>query len=300
MATKKNEAQEVVAEVIEPSNALEVSYSPAVISDNLATVDAWVDSQIAQYGGITIDPEDYEQVKLAKSIMAELNHLKEPIEAERKRIENAYEKPLKDFKAKVKKITEKIDNCREAIKVQVDEANNAYEAMRFAVLWDTYETFDPTLASVVPLERFLEHKWVTRSCNDKKAENELFAAVQKIRKELETLKSYELAFPQETEAFYYRELDLSKALIWDSERAKEQQRIDEANAEVAAIQAAQVEAIEEPQEPQRMEQLTSDGFQMAEQPSEYVLQFTATKSQLGQIKQFLDSIGIESSCKRIR
>ena len=37
---------EVTAEVIEPTDALEVTYTPAVFSANLAALDAYVDQQI--------------------------------------------------------------------------------------------------------------------------------------------------------------------------------------------------------------------------------------------------------------
>ena len=92
---------EVTAEVIEPSNALEVVYTPAVFSDNLAALEAYVDQQIAPYIGAQIDPADYDQVKQARKCMADLNKLKEPIEAERKRVKREYEAPLKLFEGKV-------------------------------------------------------------------------------------------------------------------------------------------------------------------------------------------------------
>ena len=52
---------EVTAEVIEPTDALEVTYTPAVFSDNLAALDAYVDQQIEPYIGAQLDPNDYER-----------------------------------------------------------------------------------------------------------------------------------------------------------------------------------------------------------------------------------------------
>ena len=60
------DAIKVTAEVIEPSNALEVVYTPAVFTDNLAALEAYVDQQIAPYIGAQIDPGNYEQVKEAR------------------------------------------------------------------------------------------------------------------------------------------------------------------------------------------------------------------------------------------
>ena len=98
---------EVTAEVIEPTDALEVTYTPAVFSDNLAALDAYVDQQIEPYIGAQLDPNDYETIKMGRTCMADLNKLKAPIEAERKRVKKIYEAPLKEFEARVKAITDR-------------------------------------------------------------------------------------------------------------------------------------------------------------------------------------------------
>lgn len=47
-----SEAAEVAAEVIEePTSELSVTYTPAVIDDNLTAVEAWVKSQVEPYRG---------------------------------------------------------------------------------------------------------------------------------------------------------------------------------------------------------------------------------------------------------
>lgn len=48
-------AIEVTAEVIEPTDKLQVTYTPAVFNDNLAALDAYVDKQIAPYVGAQIE-----------------------------------------------------------------------------------------------------------------------------------------------------------------------------------------------------------------------------------------------------
>ncbi len=121
---------EVTAEVIEPTDALEVTYTPAVFSDNLAALDAYVDQQIEPYIGAQLDPNDYETIKMGRTCMADLNKLKAPIEAERKRVKKIYEAPLKEFEARVKAITAKIDSARANIKEQVDKLKAPIEAER--------------------------------------------------------------------------------------------------------------------------------------------------------------------------
>ena len=129
-----SDAVEVAAEVIEPTGELAVTYTPAVIDDNLEALNAFVEQQIAPYIGAQIDPNDYEQVKEARKCMADLNKLKNPIEAERKRIKREYEAPLKALESRVKAITAKIDEARAVLKAQVDEADARFKELRRAVL----------------------------------------------------------------------------------------------------------------------------------------------------------------------
>ena len=174
-----NEVIEATAEVIEPSNALEVTYTPAVLADNLEALNAFVEQQIAPYVGAKIDPNDYEQVKMARKCMADLNKLKDPIDKERKRVKREYETPLKEFEGRVKAITAKIDGARAALKVQVDEADERFREMRRALLVEEYEGCAGPIADVIPFAAILEDAWLNRSTPETKAVNELYEKVEK-------------------------------------------------------------------------------------------------------------------------
>ncbi|MEE0636654.1 DUF1351 domain-containing protein, partial [Adlercreutzia sp.] len=90
-----SEAVEVTAEVIEePTSELSVTYTPAVIDDNLAAVEAWVESQVAPYRGAVIEYDDDERRKEARKARSDLNKMKDPIKADLKRIKDAYMAPM--------------------------------------------------------------------------------------------------------------------------------------------------------------------------------------------------------------
>ncbi|MZG28865.1 DUF1351 domain-containing protein [Adlercreutzia equolifaciens] len=227
-----NEVIEATAEVIEPSNALEVTYTPAVLADNLEALNAFVEQQIAPYVGAKIDPNDYEQVKMARKCMADLNKLKDPIDKERKRVKREYETPLKEFEGRVKAITAKIDGARAALKVQVDEADERFREMRRALLVEEYEGCAGPIADVIPFAAILEDAWLNRSTPETKAVNELYEKVEKALKGYKTLQTKELNHKDEVVKHYAHTLDLIAALELED-------RLNERDREMAEFKAAQ-------------------------------------------------------------
>ncbi len=227
-----SETLEVAAEVIEPSNALEVTYTPAVFADNLSDIDAYIEQQIAPYVGAQIDPNDYEQVKDARQCMAYLNRLKDPIEKERKRIKRAYEAPLKEFEGRVKGITAKIDGARAALKAQVDEADARFKELRRGLLLEEYEGCAGPIADVIPFTAILEDAWLNRSTPETKAVNALYANVESALKGYKTLQTKELRHKDEVVKQYAETLDLIAALELED-------RLNERDREMEEFKAAQ-------------------------------------------------------------
>lgn len=227
-----NEVIEATAEVIEPSNALEVTYTPAVLADNLEALNAFVEQQIAPYVGAKIDPNDYEQVKMARKCMADLNKLKDPIDKERKRVKREYEAPLKEFEGRVKAITAKIDGARAALKAQVDEADERFREMRRALLVEEYEGCAGPIADVIPFAAILEDAWLNRSTPETKAVNGLYEKTEKALKGYKTLQAKELAHKDEVVKHYAHTLDPIAALELED-------RLNERDREMAEFKAAQ-------------------------------------------------------------
>ena len=227
-----SDAVEVAAEVIEPTGELAVTYTPAVIDDNLEALNAFVEQQIAPYIGAQIDPNDYEQVKMARKCMADLNKLKDPIDKERKRVKREYEAPLKEFEGRVKAITAKIDGARAALKAQVDEADERFREMRRALLVEEYEGCAGPIADVIPFAAILEDAWLNRSTPETKAVNGLYEKTGKALKGYKTLQAKELAHKDEVVKHYAHTLDLIAALELED-------RLNERDREMAEFKAAQ-------------------------------------------------------------
>lgn len=244
-------AEEVKAEIID--TAIEVTCTPPVLSDNLDALSAWVDAQIDPYVGEVIDPEDGRQVKEGRRCMADLNKLKAPIEAERKRVKREYEAPLKAFEARVKDVTAKIDGARAAIKAQVDAADEAFRANRLEALRQEYADTVGVLADVIPFAAMAEDRWLTRSVTYPKAASEMADKAAKALEGYETLQKKELAHKDEVVKRYADTLDMVAALKLEDELCERDRQMAEFREAQEAARAVKEERTQDPapQEPER-------------------------------------------------
>jgi hypothetical protein len=231
------EVLEVVAEVVEPGDSLQVKYTPAVLSDNLEALSSFVDKAIEPYQDWEIDPNDYEQVKVARGCMADLNKLKDSIETERKRMKREYEKPLKEFEARVKPITQKIEAARAQIKKQVDEVDERFKAMRYEMLETEYLGCAGAIADVIPFTAVLDSKWLNRSTNEVKAVNELYDKAEEALTGYKTLQGQQLNHKDEVVKHYAETLDLMGALQLEEQLNEKDRELAEFKARQAELEA---------------------------------------------------------------
>ncbi len=288
-----SDAVEVAAEVIEPTGELAVTYTPAVIDDNLEALNAFVEQQIAPYIGAQIDPNDYEQVKEARKCMADLNKLKNPIEAERKRIKREYEAPLKALESRVKAITAKIDEARAVLKVQVDEADARFKELRRAVLAEEYEGCAGPIADVIPFAAVLEDAWLNRSTPEAKAADALYEKVGKALKGYKTLQTKELVHKDEVVKHYADTLDLIAALeLEDKLNERDRQMAEFKAAQEAARLVAEERRAPEPEpepqpEPAPRAEPAADRFRWA-----LSMEFEGTKEFATSVARTLKGLGL--------
>lgn len=240
-------AVEVAAEVIEPTDNLTVVFTQAIIKDNITALDAYVEREIAPYIGAQIDPANEQQVKEARKCMADLNKLKAPIEDERKRIKRAYEAPLKEFEARVRAITSKIDSARSAIKEQVDEADARFREIRRATLEEEYVACVGKMADVIPFGAILEDAWLNRSTLEPKALSAVAERAAEALKGYRALQAQALSHESEVMRHYANTLDLTSALeLEQSLNAKDKELEEFRAAQEAANMAKPAEPEPEP------------------------------------------------------
>lgn len=235
------EAIEATAEVIEPTNELQATYTPAIIADNLTAVEAWVDAQIEPYVGAVLDPKNEQQIKEGRTCMADLNKIKAPIEAERKRIKGLYNAPLKAFEDRVKAITAKVDDARANLKRQVDAADEAFRDARAAALREEYDNVAGAMAGVIGFEAILDRAWLNRSVGEAKACSLLADKAAEALKGYNVLLEQSLNHKDEVMKRFSETLDLALSLELEA-------KLNEADAKMAEFKEAQKAANMAPEE----------------------------------------------------
>lgn len=303
-----SESIEVTAEVIEPSNEIKVTYTPAVIEDNLSALEAYVDAQIEPYIGAVIDPENEESVKTGRAVMAELNKLKAPIEEERKRVKKAYEAPFEAFNARVKGITGKIDQARSDIKAKVDDADARFQENRRAQLEEEYAGCAGAMADVIPFSAILDQKWLTRSVSWPKAVNQLEDKTEGALKGYKVLMTKQLTHKDEVIKRYADTLDLVSALELEDElNAHDREMAEFKEAQEAAQRVAEQRNEPEPSpEPERPAEPTSgpavivSDAPAAEPVFRWALsmEFTGSRAYAERVGAALRSVGITGATIR--
>lgn len=233
---KETEPQQVEAEVIEAeATTLEVTYTEATIASNMDALEAHVKKVVAEYEGATYDLASAQAVKDAKHDRSYLNGIKKEIEERRKAVKREYNKPLEAFERRCKQITAIIDESSDAIKAQLDEAEQARKDALYSRLQQHYEEFAELLAPVVPYERLHEAQWLNKTFGEIKAQQALEAKVSDVARDWETLKAQQEAMPHyaDAEREFFRTLDLGAALNAARLADEEDQRIAELKAAMA-------------------------------------------------------------------
>lgn len=226
MASK---AKEVEATVIEPCDHLEITKATpgSVVESNISAVKAYVDSELAKYAEFEVTDED--GYKAAKAQRTEVRKLKGAVDAERKRVKQAYEAPLKDFEAQVKTITGPIDELESAMKGRISEYEESWRQKRVDALEAYYAELAPALADgLVPFARILDPAWLNRSAKAGSAEQGITEAVQRIATDDHTIDGLDLSDEERTslKADYFSSLDLSDALARAKGRREQRERVE--------------------------------------------------------------------------
>lgn len=233
---KETEPQQVEAEVIETeATTLEVTYTEATIASNMDALEAHVKKVVADYEGATYDLTSAQAIKEAKHDRSYLNGIKKEIDERRKAVKREYNKPLDAFERRCKQITAIIDESTDAIKAQLDEAEQTRKDALYSRLQQHYEEFAGLLAPVVPYERLHEPQWLNKTFGEIKAQQALEAKVSDVARDWETLKAQQEAMPHyaDAEREFFRTLDLGAALNAARLADEEDQHIAELKAAMA-------------------------------------------------------------------
>lgn len=176
-----------------------------------------------------------DQIKLAKSDKAKLNHLKKALNDERIAREREYMKPFNEFKSQINEIISIIDKPVSIIDKQVKEYDQIKKREKAKKCLELFEELNRNY-DWLDYSKVSNPKWSNATFGLNKVQEEIEGKLEQIENDLNTLSSLE-AFSFEAIEEYKRSLDVGKAiaegqrLVAIQKRKEEQERL---KAEAAA------------------------------------------------------------------
>lgn len=195
---------------------------PGVITFDYEDAKEILDTMLAPWKGLTTEGADGLDIKTAKASRAELNRMKNDLENGRKAIKREFSKPYDAFAGEVKNLVETIDFYVKILDTSIKIRENAAREDRKQRLKEDYIDFAPMIADIVPFERIFEDKWANSTYGTRKAQEEMFSKVERIRDEYETLREMKgtLKFYDEDKVVFFETLSLKEALANENHRSE--------------------------------------------------------------------------------
>ena len=191
---------------------------PAVLEFNYDTLKSALADRMDLYRGLVVTEDG---IKAAKQDRADLNKLREAIDAKRKEVKKACLAPYNNFEARVKELTALVDAPIAASDKQLQQYEEQRRATKRADVQAIYEETVGELRSLLPFDKLWRDEWYNTSWSMKKIREAIVAAEGKAASDLEVLSTVESEFIEAVKLKYLEGLDLNAAL---AERARLQER----------------------------------------------------------------------------
>lgn len=191
---------------------------PAVLEFNYDTLKSALAARMDLYRGLVVTEDG---IKAAKQDRADLNKLREAIDAKRKEVKKACLAPYNNFEARVKELTALVDAPIAAIDKQLQQYEEQRRATKRADVQAIYEETVGEFRSLLPFDKLWRDEWYNTSWSMKKIREAIVAAEGKAASDLEVLSTVESEFIEAVKLKYLEALDLNAAL---AERARLQER----------------------------------------------------------------------------
>lgn len=262
---------------------------PAVLEFNFEDLKKALAERMELYRGLVVTEDG---IKAAKQDRADLNKLREAIEAKRKEVKKACMAPYTEFEGRVKELVQLVDAPIAAIDGQLKEYEEKRRADKRTEIAAIYEETVGELKGILPFERLWRDEWYNTAWSMKKIREAIVSAEGKVASDLEVLSTVESEFAEAVRLKYLEALDLNAAL---AERARLQERAAKLREyEEQRRRAAEAEAANVP-EAERAEAAAKDAGQaeaapaMGAEETVYLLRFECqlTRSQAAELSAWL-------------
>ena len=240
-----------------------------------------------------------EQIKDAKADRANLNKLKDALNAERIRREKEYMIPFNSFKDRVNELISIIKEPVEIIDRQIKEAEEKKREEKREAIKELFTLAQ--LPEYIRFESVFNEKWLNATYSTTQIKADLEQIKSKDKADVEAIQALP-DYADEAFECYKLTLDLGKALTKANElvriaKAAEEARIErERRAEIARIEAEKAKAVETTPETEKAEETANTRVETAseEKPLARWISFEVyvTGEQATELKSWLDNHGI--------
>lgn len=193
---------------------------------------------LEKYRGLVYDEKSISE---AKKDRATLNNFKKAIEDKRKEVKKQCLEPYENFEKQIKELIALVDEPVLEIDKQVKYYEQKKKDEKEAKIKVYYTENIGELASLLPLERIFDTRWLNATCNDKEWQTAIDAAIQRTTSDLQTIADLKSEFELQIKDTYLRTLDLSSAL-------NEKTRLEQQKARLAEYEAKKAEEAKEADE----------------------------------------------------
>ncbi len=227
--------------------SFEATFAPAELHANFEALKRWALDLAGGYCGEAYDPAKDGDVAQARRDRAYFNGLVRDVDQRRKAVKAEFSKPLAEFEAQCREVTDVLKGAAEAAGRVVDEGERIRRARKRGAIEREYLDFAGDLAQAVPLDALMDGRWLNKSFPMAQAIDEMRDRAARVAADWAQLRARE-GEPRHdvAERAFLRTLDLGDALA-------AQARAVEEDARAAALKAAADEcaapAEEEPPAP---------------------------------------------------
>lgn len=233
-------------------------------------------NSLEKYKGLTYDDT---QVVEAKKDRSTLNKFKESMENERKRVKKlcmrAYEE---SFEPKVKELVALVEQPIGEIDAQVKAFEDKKKNAKLELIRQFWLAHNEEVKMIVPFEKIFSEKWLNVSTSMKSIEDEILSTIERVKQDLETLKTVKTDYYEQILGNYMDTLDIGSALRYGNDlevKAKRLAEYEKQQAETTPVETA-------PNQEFVGEKVYQIGFRV-----------TATAEQLQGLKKYLSANNIK-------
>ena len=226
-----------------------------------------------------------ETIKTAKDDKAELGKVKKLIEDKRKAYKEQCLAPYKEVEAKIKELTDMIDEQKDEIDAFVNTYNERLKAEKANEVKAYYLRKATGLGSMAePLfEKIMDAKWLNASTGKAKYQEEIQLAVNKAQEDIASIKELHSRFEEAVLNKY--------AETYSLEAAKEKHEELTAEFKKAGMDVPEKEAAEGAEEEKEDVPAKNEGR---------TITFYGTERQIGQILDFAKALGVAYEDRQVR